>query len=448
MQFIRNNKTLIFSIFTISLPAILEMALNTLVGLADTIMISKYIGNEALSAAGNANQLVFTIIFIFSSFNVGATAMISRSYGEKNFTKLKHIAGQNMAINIVIGLIITLVSLLFGGFIMNIFDTTSEVFDMGLSYFKIVSFSQIFMFISFAASSSLRGVGDTKTPMFITLLVNVLNIAGNYVLIKGVGIFPEMGIEGAAISTTISRAIGAFIYVLIIFKGRNLLKLTLKHFKPSSDILKPLWNLSITAGFEQLLTHTSFLAMGVIITMLDTNSEAAFRILISIESMSFMPAIGFSIAAATLVGKALGEKDKTKALHTGYISIGMGILWGIFIGGVFLVLPSQIVSIFTNDPAIVNELIVPVTLAGFDQPLLAFIIIISGALRGAGDTKTVMTVTAIRLWLAFVPLTYVLLRFGGQGIKSVWISEIITLIIFNFIMFKRLQNQKWAEIVF
>lgn len=446
MQFVRNNKALILSIITISLPAIIEMALNTLVGMADTIMISKYIGNEAISAAGNANQLVFTIIFVFSSFNVGATALISRSYGEKNYSRLNQVAGQNLFFNILIGIVITILSVAFGSHTMRIFDTTKEVFEMSVSYLNIVSYSQIFMFISFAVSASLRGVEDTRTPMFVTSLVNILNIIGNYLLINGIGIFPKMGIEGAALSTTISRGVGAVLYIIILLRGNDYLKLKPIDLRISKEIFRPLWNLSSSAGLEQFLMQTSFFAMGIIITILDTTSEAAFRILITIESISYMPAIGISIAAATLVGKALGEKDKNKALHTGYISIGLGILWGIFIGIVFLLFPAQIAGIFSNDPEVIKELIVPLIIAGFDQPLLGFVIVISGALRGAGDTRTVMVLTSIRLWFVFVPLTYILIRFWNVGIKSVWISEIIALLIFNLIMLRRFQEKKWADI--
>ncbi|MFZ5989029.1 MAG: MATE family efflux transporter [Bacillota bacterium] len=446
MQFVRNNKALILSIITISLPAIIEMALNTLVGMADTIMISKYIGNEAISAAGNANQLVFTIIFVFSSFNVGATALISRSYGEKNYSRLNQVAGQNLFFNILIGIVITILSVAFGSHTMRIFDTTKEVFEMSVSYLNIVSYSQIFMFISFAVSASLRGVEDTRTPMFVTSLVNILNIIGNYLLINGIGIFPKMGIEGAALSTTISRGVGAVLYIVILLRGNEYLKLKLMDLRITKEIFRPLWNLSSSAGLEQFLMQTSFFAMGIIITILDTTSEAAFRILITIESISYMPAIGISIAAATLVGKALGEKDKNKAIHTGYISIGLGILWGIFIGIVFLLFPAQIAGIFSNDPEVIKELIVPLIIAGFDQPLLGFVIVISGALRGAGDTRTVMVLTSIRLWFVFVPLTYILIRFWNVGIKSVWISEIIALLIFNLIMLRRFQEKKWADI--
>ncbi len=372
MKYIRENKLLILSILSISIPAIIEMGLNTLVGIFDTIMVSRLIGEGALSATGFANQIIFTLLFIFASFNTGATVMISRSYGEKNYPRLNRVLGQNLTVNIIIGIVTTILCLLLSKQLIGIFDTSKEVYDMGVSYLNYVSFSEFFMFISFALAASMRGVGDTKTPMLITGLVNILNIIGNYVLITGFSIFPEMGVKGAALSTTISRAIGALIYIVIIIKGSTHLKLLLKNLKPTKDILAPLWRFSSTAGLEQFLFHSAFFAMGIIISLLDTTSEASFRILITIESTSFMPAIGFSIACAALVGKSLGEKDYEKSLHTGYISIGLGLVWAVFIGLLFVLFPQFIIGIFSNEHDIAKTTIIPLYLAGLNQPFLSF----------------------------------------------------------------------------
>jgi putative MATE family efflux protein len=446
MKFIKSNKALIFTIITISLPAIIEMALNTLVGIADTVMISRFIGKEALSGAGNANQLMQTIIFIFSSFNIGATAMISRNYGERNFVSLNKTVGQNFSLNLIIGFVISILSVLFSSQIMQIFDVTTEVYEMGVSYFYIVSFSQVFMFISFAAAASLRGIGNTVTPMLITGLVNILNVIGNYLLINGIGVFPEMGVEGAALSTTISRAVGSIIYIIIMIKGNVFGKFTIKSLRINKEVLKPLWKLSSMAGLEQFLMQTSFLLMGIIITILDTDSEAAFRIILSIESISFMPAIGFSIAASTLVGKALGEKDRTKAFHTGYICMSMGVLWGVVSALLFLLFPSYIVGIFSDNTEILNMLIHALRFVAVTQPFLSIAIIVSGALRGAGDVRAVMVMTSLRLWVIFVPVTYILVKFAGVGIESVWITESTSLVVFNLVMLKRFHDRKWTEI--
>lgn len=304
------NIKIIKTIIIIALPAIIEMALNTLLGIADTLMISRLINKDALVAAGYSNQVFFALIFIFTSFNTGAIAMISRNYGEKNFKRLRKVASETLTLNLIIGLIITIISLFFAKNIFSIYDLTSTVKDSLLVYFKIVSFSLVPMFLSFSFSATLRGSGDTKTPMKITAIANIINIFGNYFLITGFGIFPELGIAGAAISTTVSRFIGLFIYIFILFNNKKTVHINIKNMLLTNDVLRPLLNLSIPGALEQFFMQTAFIVVGIITAKLNTSSEALFRILINIESISFMPAVGISIAASTLVGNLLEKKIK------------------------------------------------------------------------------------------------------------------------------------------
>ena len=203
------------NIFLLALPAVLEMSLNTLVGMADTIMISRFIGKEALAAVGFANQIIFTLIFVFSAFNAGATAMVSRSYGEGNKQRMNKIMNENLTLNLILGITVTLFTFFFADLILNVYDITAIVKDYGTTYLKYIAIGQLFMFISFAAAAALRGAGDTKTPMYITGIANILNIIGNYILITGFWIFPELGIAGAAISTTFARFIAAALYLAL-----------------------------------------------------------------------------------------------------------------------------------------------------------------------------------------------------------------------------------------
>ncbi|MEA1975345.1 MAG: MATE family efflux transporter [Bacillota bacterium] len=441
-----NKKKLLFSILILSLPAIAEMALNTLLGFTDTIMISRLIGPNALAGVGFANQIVFTLIFIFSSFNTGGTAIISRNFGEKKYNDMNKVAGEIITINLIIGIVITILALLFSKNIFAIYDMTQEVEKMTIDYFKIVTFGMPLMFLSFSFTTILRGSGDTRTPMIITGIVNITNIIGNYVLITGWGPFPALGVKGTAIATTISRLIATLLYIKVLFFNSNITKITLKDLIPTKKNIPPLWRLSFPGAIEQASMQLSFVALGVIISILDTTSEAAFRILINIESISFMPAVGLSIASATLVGKALGEKDKIKAKLTGYISSFLAISWGITIGIMFLLIPDKLIGIFTTEPLLIKASLTGMILAGLNQPLLNYMIVQGGTLRGAGDTRSVMIITSFRLWLIFVPMSYVLISHYNFGVEACWIAEITSFLIFIPVIFKRFYSEKWLDI--
>ncbi|OPL07874.1 MAG: MATE family efflux transporter [delta proteobacterium ML8_F1] len=440
------EKDLIRSIFFLALPAILEMALHTMLGVADTIMISRLINTEALSGSGYANQIVFMIIFIFSSFNIGAIAMISRAYGEKNHQRVNLVANQNTLLNIILGIIIATLSYLSHVFIFSIFDITEAVLRYAVDYYVIITWGLPFMFVSFALSGNLRGIGDTKTPMLVVAFSNILNIILNYVLITGVWIFPEMGIKGAALATSISRLLGAGAFIVILTTSRELLRLHLKAMKLTREIFRRLISLSLPGAIEQLFMQTSFVAVGIIISKLTTLEEAAFRILLSIESISFMPAVGISIAAATLVGQALGEKNIPKALNTSYIASIMALIWGLFIGGTLILFPGPILLLFTPEIPLIEISIGAMIAAGINQPFLNPSIVLTGALRGAGDTQTVLKLVTLRLWIFFVPLTYLFVMIFNLGIKSMWIAETLSFVLFIPILLNRIKGLEWTKI--
>ena len=438
-----SRKSLLYLIISMSLPAIAEMALNTMLGVSDTIMISRMIGKEALASAGFANQIVFTMIFIFSAFNTGAVALISRSFGERNFKKLLEIAEQNVTLNFLIGLLILIFSFVFSSRIFTIFDTSQEIYLDTLKYFNIILIGFVPMFLCFAFAAILRGAGDTMTPMVITGIANIINIAANYVLILGVGPFPRLGIAGAAWATSGSRILALLMYVYVLYYKKTSIRLKFKLFF-KREIIKPLWKISLPGGVEQALMQLSFLAMAVIVSQLDTISEASFRILIQIESLSFMPAVGLSIATATLVGKSLGEKDISQASGIGYLSGFIGIFWALFIGSIFILFPSGILGLFSNDQLIILTGVPVMLFLGLNQVGLNLNIIMSGALRGAGDTRSVMINTVARLWILFVPLSYLFVITLNAGLRGIWYAEMISFLFFGTQLLMRFQSKKWT----
>lgn len=446
MKQIFKNKKLILTILTLAIPAIIEMALNTLVGVIDTIMVSQFIGVNALDAAGFAAQIINTIIMIFTSFNVGASTIIARSFGEKNFDKLNRVVGQNLLLNTLIGIIIMLVSLIFAPAMFSIFDITSNIRDMGVAFYRIIATGMVFIFMSNAIKATLRGASNTRTPMQITLFINILNIFGNYVLITGFWIFPRLGFLGSAVSTTICRLIEVVIFMYILLQGKNGVQLRWANLRLTREVFAPLWRLSSVAGLEQTMMQFSFLASSMILSKLDTLAEGSFRILLSIESMSFMPAVGFSIAAASLIGKNMGEKKNEEALHTGYTAGVIGILWGLLMCAIFFTFPRSILSIFTQDQAVIKASFWTMFAMGINQAPLAFGIIMSGALRGTGDTLGVMIFAALRLWAIFVPLCWVFMITLGYGIIGMWYAETLSFFLYNYIIFKRFKKMEWTKI--
>ena len=262
------KKALILAILAMAAPAIIEMGLNTLLGVADMIMIGQMIGSGAIASVGFSNQIMYFLIFTFSAFNTGAVAMISRAHGEKDLDKMKRVAEQNVVLNLIMGLFVTSLAYMFRTEIFKIYDIEPKIFTDALIYFNYILIGFVPMFLSFAFASILRGSGDTKTPMWITGFANLLNIIGNYVLITGWSIFPEMGIGGAALSTSLSRIVAVFIYIYVLYVKNSDIKLKAKWFI-DKHILAPLFRISLPGGIEQFFMQLSFLVVGVFISKLE-----------------------------------------------------------------------------------------------------------------------------------------------------------------------------------
>lgn len=442
----RDKWQLFKTILLLAAPAILEMSLNTALMVADTIMVSWYVGKEALSSVGIANSIMFTLIFVFSSFNVGAIAMISRRIGEKKPEEAKRVAQSNIMLNLIIGVIVSLAAYSLKNLLFSPFIVSEQVRTMLHTYYDIVVVGMIFNFMSFAFAAISRGVGNTKLPMYITGISVLTNIVLNYLLILGVWLFPTMGIAGAALATTIARFVAFVIYLIAFFILGKPIRLKLSHIGIDRSVLPKLWQISLPGAVEQFLMQSAFFVMGIIIATLPTDSESLFRIVLNIESTSFMPAVGISIAAATLVGQSLGEGDTEKAYQIGTMSGVMGVVWGLFIGTVFLLFPQIILQAFTPESKLISMGLPIMFFVALNQPLLNYNIAMSGALRGAGDTSFIMRTQAMRLWLVFIPLGALAIMHFNAGIVGLWYAEIASFIIFGVVLFQRFNSQKWAQI--
>jgi putative MATE family efflux protein len=443
---LKQRKETLFIVVGLALPAIGEMALNTMLGVADTVMISHFVGKEALAAVGFANQVIFSLIYIFSSFNTGAIALVSRRLGENDYPRLKKTAEQNVSLNLLIALTILGLSLMFRGPLFHIFDITPEIYQAIQTYFGIILVGLVPMFLNFAFAALLRGSGNTITPMVITGIANVINILGNFLLIKGIGPFPEMGIAGAAWATSASRLLTMFLYIYVLYIKKSRIRLKPRFFL-DKKIIAPLVKISLPGGVEQCLIQSSYIVMSIIISQLETVAEAAFRVLAQIESLSFMPAIGLAMATSTLMGKSLGEKNENKALEVGYLAIGLSLFWAVIIGMVFILFPRFILSLFSRDGELILTALPAMVFIGINQLGLNSYIILAGALRGAGDTKSVMINSTIRLWTTFVPLTYLFVHTLNMGLKGIWIGEIISFTFYGLFLFLRFRSRKWARVI-
>ncbi len=411
-------------------------------------MISRLVGIYALSGVGFANQISYFIIFIFTAFNVGAVAMIARYHGEKNYAKLKSVVSSNLVINTILGSLAAFALYRYSSYFFDFYELDPRSLNFASNYIGVLAFSMPGLFVVFCGAATFRGVQQTRTPMILSFIFNIVNIVLNYLLITGWGIFPEMGVEGAALATVIARSLSALTYIYFFFIHNNIdFLLKLKDlFKIDWKQIKTLARLSSLGALEQFIFQSTFLLLGIFVAKLTNLDEAAFRILVSLESLSFLPAIGMAIATGAMLGDHLGNKNVKAAFEVGWCSFILVFIWGLFALGIFFIFGEAMLLVFVSkeDIELFNYAKPLVPLLAWNQPGLALVITLGGAIRGAGAIRDVLIFTVIRMWLFLIPSSYWMITKTSTGLAGLWYAEIAVFVASAIAMIWYFAKGKWV----
>ena len=432
-------------VLRLALPAMGEQLLSMMVGLVDTFLVG-HLGAAPLAAVGLANQWVFLVTSLFGSIAVGSTALIARFVGAREPEQANRVLRQSMLLGAAIGSVVMALGLTFARPAVQLLGAQPDYVQLATSYLVVVSGVFVLSALMFVGNASLRGAGDTRTPFYVMIVVNVLNILVAWTAINGPFGLPKLGVVGSALGAVVGRAVGGILVLAILLKGRAGLKLRLSRLRVDGELMMRILRVGVPSGIEQLFFRTGQMVFTRIIAGLGTFDYAASQVAISGWSLSFMPGFGFSIAATTLVGQALGAGEPDRAERLGYTSVRMGALLMGVAGVAFLLFPAQIVGIFTDDAQVIALGTLPLRLVGFVQPLMAANIIFAGGLRGAGDTRFPMLVTGASIWLFRLPLSVLLAMSLGWGLGGAWAAFALDISLRGVINFLRFRGGKWKGV--
>ncbi len=340
----------------------------------------------SIASVGITNQPLFIGLSLVQSFNVGGTAIIARFYGMGKLEKLGNIMKHVVILSIVLIIIpLFLLATVEAESIMRLLGAGEDVVTAGSGYFRIVHFGFIFQALTMCVSAALRGVGETKTPMKINLLCNGLNVIGNAILIYGMFGIPALGVLGAGISTAFSQILASVLIFSFLFAGRS--QISVKgRFKFEGSTIRNLIKIGLPSSFEQLALRLGIFLFVRIVASLGTVVYAAHQIALSILGLSFNPGQAFGIAASALVGRALGEGSPKQAEQYAKISRQLGSIFSTIVAILFFFFARQIVGLYTQDQQIIDSASSALRIIALVQPFQSSQLILSGALRGAGDT--------------------------------------------------------------
>ena len=434
------NRKLIKNIFQITLPAVFDLLAQTLIMALDMKMVSS-LGPSAISSVGVGTAGMYALIPALIAVATGTTALLSRAYGADNKIEGKKAFTQSFFIAVPLGIFLTIIFLLFSEQIINLVGNAKDMnLKDAILYQNMTVIGFPFLGISIATFYAFRAMGENKIPMIGNTLALVLKLILNFLLIY---LF-KWGIFGAALSTTLTRLFSAIFSIYLVFwSKKNWISLELKDLKFDYFTSKRILKVGIPAAVEQLGLRIGMLIFEMMVISLGNLSYAAHKIALTAESISFNLGFAFSFAASALVGQELGKGSSQKALKDGYICTIIAMIVMSTFGLLFFIIPQFLVSLFTKDKDVIELATMALKIVSICQPFSGASMVLAGALRGAGDTKSVLLITYLGIFLIRIPITYLFLDVLNLGLAGAWIVMTIDLAIRSSLAFYIFRRGKW-----
>ncbi|NMF06333.1 MATE family efflux transporter [Clostridium beijerinckii] len=436
-------------VLKLAIPIMIEQTFVMLLGTCNTMMAG-HIGEQAVSAIGMVDSINNMFISFFAALSVGATVVVAQQIGRNKPKKANETAKQAIISGILVSLIITLLLWIFRIKLINVlYGSAEELVKIDAKlYLEFTLLTYPFIAIEQIANGILRGCGDTKTPMQITIFMNLINIILGYTLIFGINTLsiPSFGIAGAAVAIAIARLIGTLIIMLVLFRGSKIIKLkNIFPFKFDMEIQKNIFNIGIPAGMEQVIFNAGKLIVQMFIVTMGTASIAANAISSSIAIMINVPGNSLCLAATTFVGQYVGRNDIKGAKSTLIYLTKFGTICLVSLGLIFIPISKWLASLYTNVPEVIN---ISSTLTRSNSiALIAWGIsfILSSGLKGAGDTRYTMLTAFIGMWIFRIFAGYILGIVLGIGVLGIWIAMYIDWIVRGLMYCVRLRGNNWLK---
>lgn len=406
-------------VLSLAWPVITQNLLETLVGVVDTLLVSR-LGAAAIAGVGASLQVVFFLIAVLSAVAIGAGIIVAHAIGAGDRAGAERLGKQALSWGLLASIPLAVVGALASGPVIRLFGVAPDVAVVGTGYLRITMISLPAFLLVFAASAVLRGAGDTKTPLRVALLANLINAALAYSLIYGHFGLPAWGTDGSAWATAIARIFSASALLAVLVRGRRGLSLRGVHgWRPQFSVARGILRLGLPAALEQMLISAAFTVLTGITASLGTDTLAAQRIALTAMSVSFLPGIGFSIAASTLVGQSVGGGRPGEAISSARASGAWAAVWMAVLGALLYLFAAPLMALFTEDEAVARTAARALRVLALQQPLWGLLFVSSGALRGAGNTRFPLVSNSLGVW-SVVIASFLAVRWYGVPLPVLW----------------------------
>lgn len=437
MKFIRKD------VINLTLPILMEQLFVMSMGMVNTMMAG-HIGKEAVSSIGMVDSINNIVIAFFSALAVGGMVVVAQFIGQGNIKKANASMKQALYSSILISLSITLIMFIFKHLILSFLFGAAEpeVINSADIYLSITLLTYPFITMDLIANGILRGAGDTKTPMKITIFMNIMNVVLTFTFINII----NLGIVGAALGIALARIIGAIIVLGVLLRGSSILKLTeLKKFRFDKTLLKPIFSVGLPASVESLLFNGGKLITQIFIVGMGTVAIASNAITSSIGGMLNIPGNALCIAATALVGQHMGRGETKEAEKTLSYITNLSTVSLIAMALLFLPFSGIIPKLYTSDNDIILLTRNACILYALCIPFWSLSFVLPSGLKGAGDGKYTMLTSMIGMWAFRITLGYLLGITLNLGLMGVWSGMYIDWTVRGILYLIRFKKGKWKD---
>lgn len=436
------------AIILLAIPMVLEMLMESVFVIVDIFWVAQ-LGADAIAVVGLTEAVITLVYAVAIGLSMATTAMVSRRYGEGRTEDAGVAAAQSLWLGMLVAVLIGSAGLLWADDILRLMGANAKVIETGKGYTMIILTGSITILYLFLLNAIFRGAGDATIAMRSLWLANGINIVLDPLLIFGVGPFPEMGVTGAAVATTIGRGIGVLYQLSHLFgwwgaQGR--IVLTWKRLRADGAVMLRLARLSLGGIGQFVIAVSSWIVLMRIIAPYGSQAIAGYTIAVRIIHFTFLPAWGMGNAAATLVGQNLGAGQPDRAERSLWMAARFNGIVLTAIALVLIVLAPAVVGVFTDDPEVAATAITGLRFFCYGYPLMAIGMVALQSLNGAGDTRTPTLINFIAFWLAELPIAWWLAHRQNMGPDGVFWAILLAEALFALLTVWVIRRGRWKQV--
>jgi putative MATE family efflux protein len=423
----------------LSVPMILEMLMESIFAIVDIFYVSQ-VNVNAVATIGLTESVITLVYAIAIGLSMAATAVVARRIGEGDQKGASRAAVQVIFLGILVSIVVSCIGIIYPKDILALMGGEVELIEEGYGYTQVLMAGNVTIMLLFLINAIFRGAGDASVAMWALVVSNGLNIILDPLFIFGIGPFPEYGVMGAAVATTIGRGVAVIFQLLVLFYGWGRIRIGLRDLVLRFQIMFNLMKVSLGGIGQFIIGTSSWVFLMRIMSEFGSEVLAGYTIAIRIMMFTFLPAWGMSNAAATLVGQNLGAKQPGRAEQsvwkTGkYSAIFMGVV-SVF----YVIFAPDIMHLFTQEAEVVRQGALCLRVIASGYIFYGYGMVVINAFNGAGDTKTPTFINFICFWLFQLPFAYLMalgLDFGPMGIfLAITLAEVLIAIL-GIILFRR-----------